>query len=127
MPGMDGATFLARTRTLAPNAGRILLTDPADLQSALAAVNEAEILRFLSKPYQAAELHAVVEAALEHQRRSNTASTGLRRALTAQIHSQDPITGLASRARFIEMLEAYCADADGKDSSCTRSRCSSYR
>ncbi len=113
MPGMDGASFLARTRSLAPNAGRILLTDHADLQSAITAVNEAKILRFLSKPYQSSELHAAVEAAVEHYRRAGLENTGLRRALTAQIVSQDAVTGLASRARFIEMLESVCAEADG--------------
>ena len=117
MPGMDGASFLARTRALAPNAARILLTDHADLQSAITAVNEAQILRFVSKPIVSAELHAAVQAALEQQRRSGLENTGLRRALTAQITSQDPLTGLASRARFIEVLEAFCADADGRDRS----------
>jgi len=117
MPGMDGATFLARTRALAPNAGRILLTDHADLQSAIAAVNEAQILRFLGKPYQSRELHAAVEAAIEHYRRAGVENTGLRRTLTAQINSQDAVTGLASRNRFIETLEAVCAEADGKDRS----------
>ncbi|HEY7929303.1 MAG TPA: EAL domain-containing protein [Steroidobacteraceae bacterium] len=117
MPGMDGASFLARTRTLAPAAGRILLTDHADLASAIAAVNEAQILRFLSKPFQRAELHAAVEAALEHHRHSSIENTGLMRVITAQITSQDPITGLASRSRFLDLLETVCADADGKDRS----------
>ena len=115
MPGMDGATFLARTRTLAPAAGRILLTDHADLRSAIAAVNEAQILRFLSKPFQPAELHAAVEAALEHHRHASIENTGLMRAITARVTSQDPITGLASRRRLLELLESLCADADGKD------------
>jgi diguanylate cyclase (GGDEF)-like protein len=119
MPGMDGASFLARTRTLAPSAGRILLTDHADLRGAIAAVNEAQILRFLSKPFQPAELHSAVEAALEHYRHSHIDNTGLMRVITAQITSQDAITGLASRRRFLELLETLCADADGKDrSSC---------
>ncbi len=117
MPGMDGATFLARTRSLAPNAGRILLADHADLQSAITAVNEAQILRFLSKPYQIGELFAAVEAAIEHYRRAGVENTGLRRTITAQIHSKDAVTGLASRSRFIETLEAVCAEADGKDRS----------
>ena len=117
MPGMDGASFLARTRALAPTAGRILLTDHADLQSAIAAVNEAQILRFLSKPFQSAELHTAVDAALEHQRSSTLENTGLRRALTAQITSQDPVTGLASRVRFVEVLESFCIDADGRNPS----------
>src|SRR3974390_429493 len=46
MPRMDGAAFLARARLLAPHAARILLTGQTDLESAIAAVNEAQVLKF---------------------------------------------------------------------------------
>jgi diguanylate cyclase (GGDEF)-like protein len=115
MPGMDGATFLARTRQHVPHAGRILLTAQADLRSTAVAVNEAQVLRFLSKPCPPPQLYAALDAAIEHHRLASLESTGLRRALTAQIASQDPVTGLASRTRFTEMLAAVCADAEGKD------------
>ena len=115
MPGMDGATFLARARGPAPNAGRILLTDQTDLQSTIAAVNEAQILRFLTKPCPLPELRAAIDAAIEHHQHAGMENTGLRRVLTAQIVSQDPTTGLASRTRFIETLENACVDAEGKD------------
>lgn len=111
MPRMDGATFLARARSIAPNAGRILLTGQTDLQSAIAAVNEAQVLKFLSKPCPPPELHAAVETAIEHYRQASTSSTGLRRTLTAQIISQDPVTGLASRSYFNAALSEICADA----------------
>src|SRR5690349_16055277 len=45
MPVMDGATFLAKTRELAPDAVRILLTGQTDLQSAISAVNDGQIFR----------------------------------------------------------------------------------
>lgn len=114
MPRMDGATFLARARTIAPRAARILLTGQTDLQSAIAAVNQAQVLKFLKKPCLPPELHAAVESGIEHYRKSSAASTGLRRALRAEMASEDPVTGLASRSRFIEVLEAVCNDADGK-------------
>src|ERR1700689_4347915 len=97
MPRMDGATFLAKARTIVPNAARILLTGQTDLPSAIAAVNEAQVLKFLSKPCPPPQLHAAVESAIEHHRQAITTTTGLRRTLTAQIISQDPVTGLASR------------------------------
>ncbi len=113
MPRMDGATFLARARSIAPHAGRILLTGQTDLQSAIAAVNDAQVLKFLSKPCPPPELHAAVETAIEHYRQASTTSTGLRRTLTAQIISQDPVTGLASRSYFSAALSEICADASG--------------
>jgi diguanylate cyclase (GGDEF)-like protein len=117
MPRMDGATFLARARTVAPRAARILLTGQTDLQSAIAAVNQAQVLKFLSKPCLPPDLHAAVEMGIEHYRKETASTTGLRRELRAQMASEDPVTGLASRQRFIEALEAACHDADGKDES----------
>ena len=109
MPRMDGATFLAKARSIVPHAARILLTGQTDLRSAIAAVNEAQVLKFLSKPCPPPELHAAVETAIEHHRQASGASTGLRRTLTAQIFSQDPVTGLASRSHFNAALSATCA------------------
>src|SRR5512141_2774337 len=50
MPGMRGAEFLAQVRQLSPETVRVLLTGYADLESAIAAVNEGQIFRFLNKP-----------------------------------------------------------------------------
>jgi response regulator RpfG family c-di-GMP phosphodiesterase len=50
MPQMDGAALLSRVRQLHPNVVRILLTGQADTQSAITAVNEGQIYRFLTKP-----------------------------------------------------------------------------
>jgi response regulator RpfG family c-di-GMP phosphodiesterase len=50
MPGMSGATLLARVREVAPSSVRILLTGHSDFNSAVEAVNEGQIFRFLSKP-----------------------------------------------------------------------------
>ena len=50
MPEMDGATFLSKVRAQHPDVVRILLTGQADTQSAIAAVNEGSIYRFLTKP-----------------------------------------------------------------------------
>ena len=50
MPGMDGATFLGRVCERWPDITRILLTGFAEIDSAIAAVNQGRIFRFLSKP-----------------------------------------------------------------------------
>lgn len=68
MPGMNGATFLSRARALEPDAARILLTGQADVQSAIAAVNEGAIFRFLSKPCPPSSLLDTVAKAAEQNR-----------------------------------------------------------
>ena len=50
MPSMDGATLLAKARERWPFVVRLLLTGQADMNSAISAVNEGQIFRFLTKP-----------------------------------------------------------------------------
>lgn len=50
MPGMSGAEFLAKVRELYPDTVRVLLTGQSDLPSAISAVNDGQIFRFLTKP-----------------------------------------------------------------------------
>jgi response regulator RpfG family c-di-GMP phosphodiesterase len=51
MPEMDGAEFLRLSRQRVPDAVRILLTGYADIGSTIAAVNDGEIFRYVSKPW----------------------------------------------------------------------------
>ena len=50
MPEMNGAQFLAQARKIAPNTTRMLLTGHSDIESAMMAINEGNIFRFLIKP-----------------------------------------------------------------------------
>lgn len=50
MPGMDGVKFLSEVRERCPESVRMLLTGQADLNDAIAVVNEGQIFRFLTKP-----------------------------------------------------------------------------
>jgi len=68
MPGMNGSLFLASSRKFSPDTVRILLTGQADLTSAVAAVNEGQIFRFLTKPCPPSDLLVAVEAAVQHHR-----------------------------------------------------------
>jgi CheY-like chemotaxis protein len=64
MPLMDGAKFLNAARTAAPEAVRMLLTGYTDMQSAIAAVNEGQIYRFISKPCPPDQLLSAFASAL---------------------------------------------------------------
>ena len=68
MPGMDGANFLSQARRIAPNSVRILLTGQANLQSAISAVNDGQIFRFLIKPCPPNTLLTAVDAAAQQHR-----------------------------------------------------------
>lgn len=64
MPEMCGVDFLSQVKTLAPRAMRILLTGYSDLQSVLRSVNESEIFRFVTKPWDVEELPVIVAQAV---------------------------------------------------------------
>jgi diguanylate cyclase (GGDEF)-like protein len=104
MPSMNGAQFLAASRKIAPEARRILLTGQADLASAILAVNEGGIFRFLTKPCARATLVAAVEAAMSDFDRDARERSAIRRTITREL-SHDALTGLASREILLKRLE----------------------
>jgi DNA-binding NtrC family response regulator len=64
MPGMNGADFLTKARDVAPDAVRMILSGQADLTSTIAAVNNADLFRFLTKPIDSPTLITALDAAL---------------------------------------------------------------
>ncbi len=70
MPEMDGAEFLAKVAEHWPGTTRMLLTGYADLTSAISAINNGSISRYLTKPWQDADIVMSIEQAIETQRLS---------------------------------------------------------
>jgi CheY-like chemotaxis protein len=56
MPGMLGVDFLRRARAICPDSIRIMLSGYTELQSVTDAVNEGAIFKFLTKPWDDAQL-----------------------------------------------------------------------
>ena len=67
MPGMTGTQFLAVVRKDYPDTIRIILTGHASLESAMRAINEGEIYRFLTKPCNLVDLSVTIRQALEQK------------------------------------------------------------
>lgn len=68
MPGLDGIQFLSRVKEQSPQTVRIMLTGYADMQTAIEAVNEGNIFRFLTKPCDAETLAKAIRAGIEQYR-----------------------------------------------------------
>lgn len=64
LPGIGGPQFLALVRAESPDARRIILVDGASIETTVAAVNEAQVFRVLTKPYKSVELLESVSTAL---------------------------------------------------------------
>ena len=67
MPLMNGVELLEELKKHQPEAIRLILSGYTDLEALLGAINEAEIFRFISKPWEDYELISTMELALEHR------------------------------------------------------------
>jgi DNA-binding NtrC family response regulator len=95
MPGMSGLDLVARVRRDFPGSVRILLTGRGTLDAALRAINDGEVHRFLTKPWEDDELREIVASALdrlEELRRAQAADQGAarKRAMVAELEREHP-------------------------------------
>ncbi|SJN22190.1 response regulator [Psychrobacter sp. JB385] len=65
MPDKQGTEVLREVKEASPNTIRILLTGYADLNAVIDSVNEGEIYRYITKPWQNDELKKIVNKATE--------------------------------------------------------------
>lgn len=65
MPEMNGVQLLAEVKRRSPETVRMMLTGNSDQQTAIDAVNEGDIFRFMNKPCPPDKLWNSVEAALQ--------------------------------------------------------------
>jgi two-component system probable response regulator PhcQ len=70
MPNMGGAEFLAVVRRDFPSTVRIILTGHASVSSAVRAINEGSVYRYLLKPFPASALGEIIRQGLSDQHAS---------------------------------------------------------
>lgn len=67
MPEMNGVEFLEQFGQLQPNASRLVLSGETDIDALIHLINETHIYRFLSKPWDKAELLNSIRQALDYR------------------------------------------------------------
>ncbi len=65
MPEMTGVELLSKVKQLSPNTTRVLLTGYSDLSAVVNSVNEGEIFRYITKPWNNDELFKTVKQAAD--------------------------------------------------------------
>ena len=65
MPGGTGVEFFRIIRHKSPDATRLLLTGYADINAVIQAINNGEVFRYLTKPWNPDELQAIVREAFD--------------------------------------------------------------
>lgn len=96
MPNMNGAEFLQHAAELAPNSVRMLLTGETDLDSAIRAVNDGRIFRFLKKPCPPPDLMKALLVAYQQYRLQTAEKELLEKTLLGSITTIAEIMGLVS-------------------------------
>lgn len=66
MPGMKGDEFLIKVHQKFPNVLKIMLTGQADMEAIQQAIEQANLYRCLSKPWNSEELIATIESGLKN-------------------------------------------------------------
>lgn len=104
MPVMDGAAFLAAARDLVPDTVRVMLTGEADLSSAIAAVNEGQVFRFLTKPCPGHVLQSAIDAAVALNRLISAERVLLQETLTGCIKALIGVLSITHPTAFSRAL-----------------------
>jgi signal transduction histidine kinase len=72
MPGMSGVEVCRKARELRPDTVRIMVTAHADLRAAVAAINEGQVARYVTKPWVNDELIEIVRTSIDLVRLQRT-------------------------------------------------------
>jgi hypothetical protein len=100
MPGIDGLAVLKAFRAETPHTTRVLLTGQADLDVAIAAVNEGSVFRFLTKPTDPTQLQATIVEADELFRLHNAERELLEQTLRGSVQALLETLSLANPLAF---------------------------
>lgn len=95
MPGMTGVEFLRKVKTIYPETVRIVLSGFTELKSVTDAVNEGAIYKFLTKPWEDAQLREHIAEAFRHK---EMADENRRLSIQVRVSNQE----LASTNRKLE-------------------------
>lgn len=120
MPGMDGSAFLEQVHEISPGSIRMMLTGNADLETAVRAVNQGSVFRFISKPCPPEELERFLAAGLDQhmlaasERRAAAAEEANRAKsnflATVSHELITPLSGIRSSAEILSEFDGISAD-----------------
>ena len=65
MPGMTGIDFFNKIKDKYPDALKLILTGYSDIEAVIGAINEGQIFRYLTKPWNNVELEVAIDEAFE--------------------------------------------------------------
>jgi CheY-like chemotaxis protein len=100
MPEMDGLAVLSQAKKFSPHTVRILLTGHAAIDTAMTAINDSSIFRFLTKPCPKEKLDAVLTSAIQQYRLHATEKDLVEKTFLGIIQMLTEVLGLVNPAAF---------------------------
>ena len=100
MPGMNGIQFLTKVKEIAPDSVRMMLTGNADQQTAIKAINEGNIFRFLTKPCQPEVISKVITAGIEQYRLVTSEKELLEKTLNGSVKVLTDVLAIVNPTAF---------------------------
>jgi response regulator RpfG family c-di-GMP phosphodiesterase len=100
MPEMNGTQFLTRAYELSRNSVRMLITGYADVDTAISAVNDGNVFRFLTKPCPPETLSKNIDACIEHYQLIVAEKELLRGTLQGSIKVLTDVLSITNPAAF---------------------------
>ncbi len=100
MPGMDGIQLLSSIKAQSPDTIRVMLTGNADMDTAINAINEGSIFRFLNKPCSKEVMAKTLTAALVQYRLVTAEKQLLEQTLSGSIQVLTEVLSLVNPAAF---------------------------
>jgi len=104
MPEVSGSELLAQVASLAPDVTRILMTAYPDIDAVMQAINQGKIYYYVSKPWEAVELEAIIDKAFEYHQLVRE-----RRSLIAELQQANNALEAKVLARTEELQEKNAA------------------
>ena len=95
MPEMNGAEFLGRVRSASPDSIRIMLTGDAGQDTAVSAINKADVFKFVNKPCDLKTLQAVLHSAINEYSKRQIETTLLEKTVQGSIGIVTELLGLS--------------------------------
>lgn len=114
MPIMSGIEFFRRVQDISPGSVRIMLTGNSDQETPVAAVNQAGIYRFLTKPCDTDHLIAAINDGYERFHAQNSLIEAAANGNTAEVARNEILNNMAHEFRtplnhiigFAELLQS---------------------
>jgi response regulator RpfG family c-di-GMP phosphodiesterase len=100
MPTMNGVTFLTKARKVSPDSVRMILTGYADVQTAIEAVNEGHVFRFLTKPCHPETLAAALTAGIAQYRLVTAEKELIEKTLSGAVKVLTDVLSIVSPTAF---------------------------